>query len=87
MARRKVGITHFPLSSEQDSQERVPPRRESRSQPAAGKQGHRLSREQPPQVTSAPDNTFGGKGGKGGKARGSRAGLVSASRKVRNRSR
>lgn len=85
-AGRKTGITHFPLSAEQQSQERVPPRKTT-NRPSGGKSGHRLSRKQEPQVTSAPDSTFSGKGGKGGKTRGSRAGLLAASRKVRDRSR
>ena len=83
---RKVGITHFPLSTEHSSQERVPPRK-VKDPSKSGKRGHRLSRTSNSQVASAPDSTFRGKGGKGGKARGSRAGLLAPSRKVRNRGR
>jgi hypothetical protein len=83
---RKAGITHFPLSSERSSQKRVPPRKTEERSPR-GKSGHRLSRKQDPEAASTPESTFRGKGGKGGKTRGSRAGLLAPSRKVRNRGR
>jgi hypothetical protein len=85
--KRKVGITHFPVKSEQAQQEKVPPRgtkQTARSDQSS--RGHRLSREQK-SVSSDPEGRFLGKGGKGGKTRGSRAGLLSSSRKVRARSR
>ena len=85
--KKAVGITHFPLQAEAGSQDRVPPRRTAESQPSGGKRGHRLSREQGSQGNPDADETFQGKGGKGGKSRGSRAGLLAASRKVRTRSR
>jgi hypothetical protein len=84
MPRRKVGITHFPLSSEHKRQDKVPPRKVEERVPA-GKAGHRLSRAQGAEVSS-PDASFRGRGGKGGKSRGSRAGLLGPSRKARNRS-
>ena len=84
--KRKVGITHFPLSSEQVSQEKVPPAKRAKPQGSGAKGGHRISRGQG-QATSAADKMFAGKGGKGGKSRGSRAGLLAGSRKVRTRSR
>jgi len=83
--RRKVGITHFPLSSERRRQEKVPPRKAQEPSPS-GKNGHRLSREQDAKDVSRSDSSFRGKGEKSGKSRGSRAGLLSANRKTRNRS-
>jgi hypothetical protein len=81
--RRKVGITHYPLSSEEKRQAKVPPRK-TQERSTGGKSGHRLSREQG--AASERDAAFGGRGGKGGKSRGSRAGLLAANRKTRNRS-
>ena len=82
--RRKVGITHFPLSSEQKRQEKVPPRKAEERSPS-GKSGHRLTRQQGGDA-SASEGAFGGKGGKGGKTRGSRAGLLATNQKSRGRS-
>jgi hypothetical protein len=84
--KRKIGITHFPLSSEQASQEKVRPAGLTKSQRAGAKGGHRISRDQGPAM-SAADRTVDGKGGKGGKSRGSRADLLARSRKGRTRSR
>lgn len=86
MPRKKtVGITHFPLQDEARRQKRVPRQSRFKDKPG-GKRGHRLSREQNPKAI-ADENTFQGKGGKGGKSRGSRSGLLAASRKVRKGSR
>lgn len=86
--KRKVGITHFPIQSEQARQEKVRPPDTKQAGPSRqGNQGHRLSREQQPASSSESEGRFLGKGGKGGKTRGSRAGLLSSSRKVRARSR
>ena len=88
--RGKVGITHFPLSSEQRRQEKVrtgkaeAAKTNTRTAGGSGKSGHRLSREQGAQVDS--ESSFGGKGGTGGKSRGSRASLLASSRKVRTKS-
>ena len=84
--RRKVGITHFPLSAEKKRQAKVPPRK-TKERSTGGKSGHRLTRGQGAQTASDPEGAFTGKGGKGGKSRGSRAGLLAANRKARNRSR
>lgn len=85
----RTGITHFPLPEERDSQKRVPSRAESRGQgrqePGVGGRGHRLSRKPAPQPTPRRDGQRGAKGVKGGKTGGSRAGLLSNSRKAGNR--
>jgi hypothetical protein len=82
---KHIGITHHPLDAEEDSQQRVPARSQAKRQSgvkmSGTSRGHRLSRQ------AGHDNpeTDGGmakKSGKGGKTGGSRAGLLSASRKV-----
>jgi|SRR4051812_22893719 hypothetical protein len=82
----KAGITHFPLRKEQESQERVPPqsqiKRVSNVEKGAVGRGHRLSRKATPKALLESEGLFEGKGGKGGKTGGSRAGLLSASRKT-----
>lgn len=85
--KRQVGITHFPLSSEEARQEKVPPRRYAGASTPGGSKGHRLSREPRAASPADADGRFDQKGEKGGKARGSRAGLLSASRKVRKKKR
>jgi hypothetical protein len=80
---RRVGITHFPLEDERDSQEKVPSA-DSMEEKAEKRQGHRLSRRTSPQAQKTEsEGSFEGKGGKGGKTRGSRAGLLSTSRKTK----
>jgi hypothetical protein len=83
----RTGITHFPLSKEQESQKRVPPPAESKgkgtAKPGVGGRGQRLSRNAAPQIRpSTRDGRFATKAAKGGKTGGSRAGLLSANRKV-----
>lgn len=78
----RTGITHFPIEEERNSRQRVPPG--SRKAEAEESQGHRLSRRAGPQkLITDSERSFEGKGGKGGKSRGSRAGLLSASRKTK----
>ena len=82
----RTGITHFPLSKEQESQKRVPSPAESKgkgtAKPGVGGRGQRLSRKAAPQIRpSTRDGRFATKAAKGGKT-GSRAGLLSANRKV-----
>jgi hypothetical protein len=85
---RKVGITHFPLPSEQRRQEKVragkaeTAKSNTRTSGGSGKSGHRLSRDRGAQT----EGSFGATGGKGGKTRGSRAGLLASNRKVRSKS-
>ena len=87
-----VGITHFPLASEQRRQEKVrigkaeAAKTNTRTAGGSGKSGHRLSREQGAESKVDSESSFRGKGGKGGKSRGSRASLLASSRKVRNKS-
>ena len=89
--RGKVGITHFPLSSEQRRQEKVrtgkkkAAKTNTRTSGGHGKNGHRISREQGAQSSEEAESSFRGRGGKGGKSRGSRAGLLASSRKVRDK--
>ena len=85
--KRQVGITHFPLTSEKARQENVPPRRYTGDSTPGGKKGHRLSREPRAPSPAGADGRFEQNGEKGGKTGGSRAGLLSASRKVRNKNR
>jgi hypothetical protein len=85
--KRKVGITHFPLASEEARQEKVPPRRYAGDSMPGGSKGHRLSREPRAPSPADADGRFTEKGEKGVKTRGSRAGLVSVSRKVRKNDR
>lgn len=85
---RKVGITHFPASAEQRRQQKVRLGKAdagNRSTRTSGKSGHRISRKQGAQSSVEAEGSFAGKGGKGGKSRGSRAGLLAPSRKVRNK--
>lgn len=89
---RKVGITHFPLGSEREGQDKVRAgkaearKTNARTSGGSGKNGHRISREQGAQSSAEADRSFRGSGGKGGKSRGSRAGLLASRRKVRNKS-
>jgi hypothetical protein len=85
---QEIGITHFPLDDEQQSQKRVPSRKTNSrtNQGGGGTHGHRLSRESQPGITFDPES-FSGKGGKGGKTKGSRAGFLSSNKKVARGSR
>lgn len=76
-----VGMTHFPLVEEQDRRKKVP-RHDEAAASAGSRRGHRLSRKTTPQALEDAEGRFDGKGGKGGKTGGSRAGLLSASRKA-----
>jgi hypothetical protein len=79
----EAGITHFPLREEQESENRGPDPGQGES-PSGSPSGHRLSRSSSrSQQVAESEGLFEGKGGKGGKTRGSCAGLLSASRKVR----
>jgi hypothetical protein len=80
---KRAGITHFPLSEEQGSQEQVPPRgnRKKASGPATSSgtiRGQRGSRKKGRATETERDAGVTAKGNKGGKAGGSRAGLISS---------
>jgi hypothetical protein len=80
---KRAGITHFPLSEEQGSQQQVPARgkRKKASGPATSSgtmRGQRESRRKGHAGASGRDGTFTAKGKKGGKAGGSHAGLKSS---------
>ena len=83
---KQIGITHHPLDAEQDSQKRVPPRgkakRQSGPNMSGTRRGHRLSRQAGRDNSEESDAGITRKSGKGGKTRGSRAGLLSTSRKA-----
>jgi hypothetical protein len=81
--RRRVGITHFPLSQEDRTQQAVPPKGEAKQ---GGRQRTPAPRKQRTAVREETDlaspranavSKLGAKGGKGGKSGGSRAGLLS----------
>lgn len=78
----KSGITHFPLEEEQARQEKVHENAsgENEAPPPGSVRGHRLSRKADPPSQEESGDHVGGRGGKRGKTRGSRAGLLSASR-------
>ncbi|HKN85991.1 MAG TPA: hypothetical protein VJV04_03945 [Nitrospiraceae bacterium] len=79
-ATQKTGMTHFPLEEEKNNQKRVPPRGKTKEQMKTASQT-RDKRE----ASSATDEerTISRAGAKGGKSSGSRAGLVSSSKKTR----
>lgn len=80
---QEIGITHFPLDDEQQSQNRVPSRQTNAraNKGGGGSHGHRLSREQETESKFGPQR-LRGKGGKGGKTRGSRAGLLASNKRT-----
>jgi hypothetical protein len=82
----RAGITHFPLPEERDSRKNVPSRAQSRGRGKAKPGvGGRLSRTAALLPLPKRDGQFEAKGVKGGKTGGSRAGLLSASRKARKK--
>ena len=82
---KHIGITHHPLDAEQDNQQRVPARGQAKKQTgpkmSGTSRGYRLSRK-PGRDYPESDGGTARKSGKGGKTGGSRAGLLSTSRKV-----
>jgi hypothetical protein len=81
----ELGISHFPLKEEQARQDKVDEKASAQAEapPSAGsRREHLLSRENDSPTAEESDERFEGRGGKGGKTRGSRAGLLSASRTV-----
>lgn len=79
---KQVGITHFPLEEELSRQERVaPPPVEPEPLGSHGLAHELEALNDPVEPEAGPAS----KSAKGGKTRGSRAGLLSASRKVKER--
>jgi transaldolase len=87
-AKQQTGITHHPLDEEKAGQKKVRARKPTKDQAEASRgglrKGHRLSRQAG--ALRYPVLDSGGevarKGNKGGKSGGSRAGLLSSSRKI-----
>jgi hypothetical protein len=77
---QKTGVTHFPLEEEKQNQQRVPPRGKAKE---PMKTQSRDKRGAPSASTTVEERTISGLGAKGGKSSGSRAGLVSSSKKTR----
>jgi len=78
-ATQKTGVTHFPLEEEKNNQKHVPPRGKTKEQMKS------VSPRDERGAPSAPDEErrISRLGAKGGKSSGSRAGLVSSSKKTR----
>lgn len=79
---KKTGVTHFPLDEEKKNQKRVPPRGKAKEQMKATSQS-RDKRGASPALTNGEERRISRLGAKGGKSSGSRAGLVSSSKKTR----
>jgi len=76
---KRVGITHFPYEEERSRQDKVPHPLAEPEPLARHGLAHQL--DEPAEADGGPAS----KSAKGGKTRGSRAGLLSASRKVKER--
>lgn len=79
----KTGVTHYPLDEERENQQRVPPRGEAKEPRSATSQSLENQVAPGPALTPAEERTISRQGAKGGKSSGSRAGLVSSSKKTR----
>lgn len=80
-ATQKTGVTHFPLEEEKKNQKRVPPRGKTKEEMTSQSRNKRGARS--PALTAVEERTISRQGAKGGKSSGSRAGLVSSSKKTR----
>lgn len=80
-ATQKTGVTHFPLEEEKKNQQRVPPRGKSKAQMKTTSQSRKGGTL--PALTTGEERAISRLGAKGGKSSGSRAGLVSSSKKTR----
>jgi len=80
-ATEKTGVTHFPLEEEKNNQKRVPPRGKTKEQMKSV--SSRDERGAPSASAPYEERTISRLGAKGGKSSGSRAGLVSSSKKTR----
>ena len=81
-ATQKTGVTHFPLEEEKKNQKRVPPRGKAK-EPIKTTSQSRDKRGASTALTTVEERTISRLGAKGGKSSGSRAGLVSSSKKTR----
>lgn len=77
----KIGVTHYPLEEESENQQRVPPRGMAKEQMKATSPSGQDSGTQTPSLTGSEERTISPQGAKGGKSSGSRAGLLSSSKK------
>jgi hypothetical protein len=81
-ATKKTGVTHFALEAESENQQRVPPRGMAKKQVKTASPG-KTRRTKASILTAAEERAISRQGAKGGKSGGSRAGLVSSSKKTR----
>jgi hypothetical protein len=79
----KTGVTHFPLQDEKANQKRVPPRGKTQEQMKTTSQSPKKRGTRSTALTAVEERTISRQGVKGGKSSGSRAGLISASKKTR----
>jgi hypothetical protein len=79
----KTGVTHYALEEESENQRRIPPRGMAKEQLKTTSQPSKDGGAQPPTLTDAEERTISRQGAKGGKSSGSRAGLISSSKKTR----
>jgi hypothetical protein len=82
-ATQKTGVTHFPLEEEKKNQKRVPPRGKTKEEMKTTSQSRDKRGARSPALTAVEERTISRQGAKGGKSSGSRAGLVSSSKKTR----
>lgn len=79
----KTGVTHFPLQDEKANQKRVPPRGKTQEQMKTTSQSSKKRGTRSTALTAIEERTISRQGAKGGKSSGSRAGLISSSKKIR----
>lgn len=82
-ATQKTGVTHFPLEEEKKNQQRVPPRGKTKEEMKTTSRSRDKRGARSPAPTAVEERTLSRQGAKGGKSGGSRAGLVSSSKKTR----
>jgi hypothetical protein len=80
----KTGVTHFPLQDEKANQKRVPPRGKTQEQMKTTSQSPKKRGTRSTALTAVEERTISRQGAKGGKSSGSRAGLISSSKKTRH---
>jgi len=81
-ATSKTGVTHFPLQDEKANQKRVPPRGKTKEQMQTTSQSPKKRGTRSGALTAVEERTISRQGAKGGKSSGSRAGLISSSKKT-----
>jgi hypothetical protein len=79
----KTGVTPFPLQDEKANQKRVPPRGQAKKQTKTTSPSPKKRGTPSAALTAVEERTISRQGAKGGKSSGSRAGLISSSKKIR----